>query len=129
MNLTLRVLDGELAILRLPPGTAIPAWLGFSADPLVSVTHTGNELSIICPVAVVPTGLKCEAGWRAMRVEDKLEFSAVGILASILAPLAAAGISILSVSTFDTDYILVRAANLEKAEAVLAQHLILKTQR
>jgi hypothetical protein len=122
MNLTLRILNGELTILRLPPQTSLPSWLGFSADPLVSVTHTGNELSIICPSSVVPPALTSEAGWRALRVEDKIEFSAVGILSSILVPLAAAAISILSISTFDTDYILVRAANLEKAKTVLAQH-------
>lgn len=64
---------------------------------------------------------ECEAGWRALTVEGKLEFSAVGILTAILNPLAQEGISILSVSTFDTDYVLVRSTKLEAAKRVLRQ--------
>ena len=79
----------------------------------MSVTRTPHELSIVCPSATVPQGVPCEAGWRAFTVEGKLEFSAVGVLAAILNPLAEAGISILSISTFDTDYVLVRTAILE----------------
>jgi hypothetical protein len=118
----LRLLSGELAILRLPPDAAIPSWLSFSSAPLVSVTHTAQELSIICPVGEVPATVPCEPGWRAFTVEGKLEFSAVGVLAAILNPLAEAGISILSISTFDTDYVLVRAAILEAAMAALRRN-------
>jgi uncharacterized protein len=63
--------------------------------------------------------VECEAGWRAFTVEGELEFSAVGVLSAILLPLAEAGISILSLSTFDTDYVLVRVATLEAAKAAL----------
>src|SRR5271154_1302248 len=119
MNLVLKLLPGELAILQLPPDAAIPAWLSLSAKPLVSATHTADELSIVCPFHEVPAGTKCEAGWRAFRVEGKQDFSAVGILSSIVSPLAGAGISIFSISTFDTDYILVRAEVVEKARSVL----------
>ena len=122
MSLVLRLLHGELVILQLPSDAAIPAWLSFSARPLVSVTHTADELSVVCPWSEVPAGLTCEAGWRAFRVEGKQDFSAVGILSSILSPLASAGISIFSISTFDTDYILVRADVVEKARSVLRQH-------
>ena len=122
MSLTLRILEGELTILKLPPEMSFPSWLQISADPLVSVTYTDDELSIICPSGAVPAGLKSEPGWRALRVNDKLEFSAVGILSSILSPMAVAGISILSISTFDTDYILVRASTLERAKTALAEH-------
>jgi hypothetical protein len=73
----------------------------------------------------VPPTVACEAGWRAFTVEAKLEFSAVGVLAAILNPLAEAGISILSLSTFDTDYVLVRAAMLEAARAALRQSFAL----
>jgi hypothetical protein len=69
----------------------------------------------------VPSEVECEAGWRAFTVEGKLEFSAVGILASILKPLAEADINILSISTFDTDYVLVRTPLLQTATAVLRQ--------
>jgi hypothetical protein len=121
----LRLLDGELAILRLPLDAAIPSWLTFSAEPLVSVTRTAYELSIICPAGAVPAAQLCEPGWRAFTVEGKLEFSAVGVLAAILNPLADAGISILSLSTFDTDYVLVRVAKLEAARAALRENFAL----
>jgi uncharacterized protein len=121
MKLTLRLLDGELAILRLPPDAPTPSWLGLPPGPLVSVTRTAHELSIVCPSGSVPSEVECEAGWRAFTVEGKLEFSAVGILASILKPLAEADINILSISTFDTDYVLVRTPLLQTATAVLRQ--------
>ena len=121
----LRLLDGELAIVRLPPDAAIPFWLSFSPAPLVSVTRTAQELSIVCPLGAVPTTVECEPGWRAFTIEGKLEFSAVGVLAAILNPLAEAGISILALSTFDTDYVLVRTAMLEAARAVLRRSFAL----
>jgi hypothetical protein len=121
-ELVLRLLPGELAILQFPPDATAPSWLSFSALPLVSVTHTADELSVVCPLSEVPAGMPCEAGWRAFGVEGKQDFSAVGILSSILSPLAGAGISIFSISTFDTDYILVRTGVLEKASSVLREH-------
>ncbi len=122
MNHPLRLLDGELSIVRLAPDAATPSWLDPSPRPLVSVTRTRDELSIVCPSVSVPQGVQCEAGWRAFTVEGKLEFSAIGVLAAILNPLAEAGISILSISTFDTDYVLVRTGVLEKAESALSGH-------
>jgi uncharacterized protein len=122
MNQPLRLLDGELAILRLPADAPTPSWLDLSPRPLVSVTRTPYELSIVCPSADVPQGVRCEAGWRAFTVVGKLEFSAIGVLAAILNPLAEAGISILSISTFDTDYVLVRTDLLAKAKTVLRRH-------
>ena len=122
MSLTLRVLPGELTVVRLPPDSRIPAWLPLSYQPLTSVTVTDKELSIICPSPVVPDGLTDEPGYRVLRVEDKLEFSAIGVLSSILNPLAAAGVNILSLSTFDTDYILVPSSKLEAALAALRPH-------
>ena len=122
MSLVLRLLPGELAILQFPSDATTPSWLNFAATPLVSVTHTADELSVVCPLSEVPAVLTCEAGWRAFRVEGKQDFSAVGILSSILSPLASAGINIFSISTFDTDYILVRVEVVEKARSVLRQH-------
>jgi uncharacterized protein len=121
----LRLLDGELAIVRFPPDAAIPSWLNFSVEPLVSITRTAHELSIICPAGAVPATVLGEPGWRAFTVEGKLGFSAVGVLAAILNPLAQAGISILSLSTFDTDYVLVRVAMLEAARAALRENFAL----
>jgi uncharacterized protein len=123
--LQLRLLRGELSIVRLPPDAASPSWLFFGHGPLVSVTHTVHELSIVCPSAVVPAGLVCETGWRAFQVVGKLEFSATGVLASILNPLAEAGISIFAISTFDTDYVLVREAMVAPARAALGEQFTL----
>jgi hypothetical protein len=121
----LRLLNGELSILRLPSDAATPSWLSSSPEPLVSVTRTTHELSIICPSGAVPSMVRCEAGWRAFTVEGELEFSAVGVLAAILNPLAEAGISILSLSSFETDYVLVRNATLDAAKAALGRHFTL----
>jgi hypothetical protein len=74
---------------------------------------------------MVPPTVACEAGWRAFTVEAKLEFSAVGVLWAILSPLVEAGISILSLSTFDTDYVLVRNAVLQAAKTALRQSFAL----
>lgn len=122
MSLVLRLLAGEMVLAQLSPDAAIPAWVNFAAHPLVSVTHTADELSVVCPVECVPTGVDCEGGWRAFRIEGKQDLSAVGILASVLNPLAEAGISIFTISTYDTDYILIRTARLDQAREVLRRH-------
>jgi hypothetical protein len=126
MNLRLESLDGEFAILQLPPDAAIPSWLNLLAQSLTSITRTAGEISVICPASAVPPGVHYEPGWRAFKVAGKLEFSAVGILASILTPLAEAGISVLSISTFDTDYILVRSHALAQAKETLREHFQLE---
>ena len=114
-RLTRDVLAGQLAVVRLPAGTALPAWFGQAIGPLVSVTRTNAETSLICDAAVVPSDAQAERGWRAIKVRGPLAFSLTGILAGILAPLAAAGISVFALSTYDTDYILVRATDLPDA--------------
>jgi hypothetical protein len=117
--LSLSVLPGRLAVCRLDPGRPIPAWAW--CGPLQSVTRTGDEISVICPEEAVPSGTKREQGRRALRVNGPLAFSEVGVLASLTAPLAAAGISILSLSTFDTDYLLVNESDLERAMEALRE--------
>ena len=126
MNLRLEILDAEFAIFQLSPDSAIPSWLNLSPHPLLSITRTDDELSVICPASVLPPDVPCEPGWRAFKVVGKLEFSAVGILASILTPLAEASIGILAISTFDTDYILVRSHALELAKLALRRHFQLE---
>jgi hypothetical protein len=64
---------------------------------------------------VVPDGVQCERGWRGLRVAGAMPFTAVGVLASLTIPVAAAGVSLFAVSTFDTDYVLVKADDLAKA--------------
>jgi uncharacterized protein len=118
-ELSLRVLAGELAICRLPADAPAPALT--ERAPLLSITRTAEELSIVCPVTDAPPGAEVEAGWRALRVAGPLDFALTGILAAIAAPLARAGIPIFAVSTFDTDYVLVREAALDAAIEALRQ--------
>jgi hypothetical protein len=113
-----KVIPGELAIVRLAPHGAVPDWVA-GAGPLVSLTRTGDELSIVCPAARVPTGLRVEAGWSALKLEGPIPFDQVGVLASIVKPLAEAGISVFAISTFDTDYVLIKTASLQGALAAL----------
>ncbi len=91
------------------------------STPFVFTGSTDREKSLVCPTCRVPEAtLAREDGWRAFRIEGSLDFSLVGILARISSVLAAEGIGIFAISTFDTDYILVKADNLERALAVLA---------
>jgi hypothetical protein len=122
MNLTLTMHQGDLSIVRLPPQAGIPAWLNLAARPLVSIASAANEVSIICPAGLVPTGQRSEGPWRAFEIVGPIDFALTGVLASVLNPLAAAGLSIFAVSTYDTDWILVRADKLAAAGAVLAPH-------
>lgn len=120
--MALRVLEGELSIVRLAPDAPIPPWLSLSGRPLASVTATQDELSIVCPTGAVPDGVQCESGWRAFRVEGKQDFALTGVLAAIVAPLADAGISAYSLSTFATDFVLVREERLSQAIDTLGRH-------
>ncbi|PWC34559.1 amino acid-binding protein [Azospirillum sp. TSO35-2] len=117
--MTLSVLPDRLAVAQLPPGSGLPAWLDWS-DPLVGATRSGDELSILCPEDRVPADVKAERGWRAFKVEGTLDFSLFGILARIAVPLAQAHVPIFAISTYNTDYVLVRADDLDKAADVLA---------
>jgi len=108
----------ELAICRLQPGAGIPDWAR-GAVPL-HVSHTPEETSLVCPASLLPVaGVRCESGFVAIEVAGPLEFALTGILASMAAPLADAGVSIFAISTFDTDYVLVREADVARARRAL----------
>lgn len=116
----LGVLSDELAVCRLLSGEDVPEWV-WREKGLVTVTYTAEELSIVCASDVVPDGVRCERGWRAMKVEGPLDFALTGILAALAGPLAEAGIAIFALSTYDTDYILVKEERLQEATEVLRQ--------
>ena len=116
-HLNLTVVDGIFAVCRLEPDTPIPVWS--TADDFYSITHTADELSIVCRQDAVPTGIPCERDWLCLRVAGTVPFSVVGVLASLAVPLAEAGIGVLAISTFDTDYLLVKAEDLERSVDVL----------
>lgn len=114
--LTLRLLPDTFAICRFAPDAALPPWAMGGA--FWSVTRTAEELSVVCAEPVPDDGL-AERGWRGLQVVGPLDFALTGILAGLTAPLAEAGISIFALSTYDTDYLLVKAERLEAAIAVL----------
>ena len=109
---------GALAVCRLDATAEIPDWA--MAGDFYSVTRTSDELSVVCAEGNVPDVIRCEKGWRGLKVEGPLDFALVGILAAIAGSLADAGISIFALGTFDTDYILVKADQYESAIAALA---------
>ena len=111
------VVTGSWAVVRLGAHEAIPAWA--DAGPLVSITRTAHELSIVCPEAVVPSEIRCEGGWALIQLQGPFEFSQVGVLASFASPLAKAGVSLFAISTYDTDYLLVRRDQLGAATHAL----------
>ena len=107
------MLGERLSICRLDAREEVPAWA--TGSSFFSVTRTRDELSVVCPEDVVLEGIFRERGWRAFRLEGTFDLSMVGVLASVASPLAKAGASIFVVSTFDTDYVLVREEQLDLA--------------
>lgn len=117
MALALTLLSGPLAVCRLPAGAPLPPWaLG---GELSSITRTADELSIVCREAAVPPAVQAEGGWVALKVTGPLDFALTGVLAALSVPLAQAGIPLFVLSTYDTDYLLVKQTRLEEAAAAL----------
>lgn len=117
--LSLSVMEKRLAACRFAPDADVPGWAAQAA--FASVTRTRDELSIICDEDVVPPDVKAARDWRALKLEGPFDFALVGILASILTPLAQEGISVLAVGTYETDYVLVRAGQYERAITTLVR--------
>lgn len=112
----LQLLPQTFAVCQLQDTSQINLQL-----PLYFFSKTADELSLVCPEADLPAAvLQCERGWRALNICGTLDFGLVGILAKISGLLAEAGISIFAVSTYNTDYILIKAAHLDKAVTALS---------
>ena len=134
-RLPLALLDEPLAVCRLDPDAPAPAW-ALASRPVSVVARTAAELSLLVAERSVPPedarepGLRVEGGWRAFMVRGPLPFDLVGIFASLAQPLAEAGLSIFALSTFDTDYLLVKAGDLDRARAALeaAGHLVARQE-
>ena len=120
-NLTLNLLQGNFVICRLSPASSLPSW-AYSGS-FISITKTDDELSIITiDDHRLPKDLQCERNWKCLKLKGPFPFDMTGVLSSILTPLANADIPILAVSTFDTDYVLVKEKNLSIAIDVLKQN-------
>lgn len=118
-DIPLTLLSERLAVCRLAPEAPYPEWA--RPGELLALVRTLDELSIVCQERFVPPEVKVERGWRAFQVQGPLDFSLVGVLASIARPLADAGVSIFALSTFDTDYILVKENMLARGLKALSQ--------
>ena len=112
-----RVLPGAFAVCRLERGAPWPEW---ARGGFVSVTATDDELSVVCAADAPPANVTAERDWRVVKIVGPFAFTTVGVLASLAAPLAQAGVSLLAIATYDTDYLLVKSDTLEKAVATLA---------
>jgi hypothetical protein len=113
------VLPETLAVCRLRASDRIPSWALELHEGFVSITRTPDELSIVCPQDAVPPDTQVEEDWRALVIPGPIPFEATGVLSALATPLADAGIPIFAISTYDTDYVLVREQNLERALHVL----------
>jgi uncharacterized protein len=119
MPLALKAVPGSFAVCRLPAGSALPDW--FRPSPFATVSWTEHELSILCEEAQVPEETQCERGWRCLMLQGPFAFDQTGILLQVLQPLAEAKIGIFALSTFDTDYVLVKEHAFERAKQALIE--------
>lgn len=110
------LLPDQLAVCRLPADASPPEWV---RGRFTSITRTAQELSIVCDDSAVPEDSRAERGWRAFMVEGPIPFEMTGVAAGLLTPLAEAQVSVFVISTFDTDYLLVKEAAIESASAAL----------
>lgn len=121
---------GTYAVARLDPRAAWPEW-ALRAAGFVSVTRTAEEWSVVVSAEQVPAGVTCETGWALFKVEGPLPFALVGVMAALARPLAEAGISLLALGTYDTDYLLVKAVRAHEAVAALtaAGHVFIEERQ
>ncbi|KRE44150.1 ACT domain-containing protein [Knoellia sp. Soil729] len=113
MPLHLMTHPESLAVARLEPGEE-PTW-DWTAGPFASLSRTQHETSVICLAKPVPAGVTTEGPFRGVEVAGPLAFDAVGVMAEILTPLVPAGISVLALSTYDTDWVLVPEEQIDEA--------------
>jgi hypothetical protein len=113
----LSLLPERFAVAQLAPGAPFPT--PAAPGELFSVTRTSDELSLVCPESSLPDSLRSHTGWRAFRVQGPFALSEIGVLSAIAAPLADAKISLFVISTFNTDYVLIHAEQLQSAISAL----------
>lgn len=113
-DLTLLRHAEPLSVVRLGPGAEVPPWA--TTSTLFSVTATATETSLVCGAARVPRKARSEGPYLAFSVAGTLDHSLTGVLSGLLAPLAEAAVPVFTVSTFDTDWVLVPANRADDAE-------------
>lgn len=120
----LSLLADTFTICKLAPDAVVPEWA--TQGQFFSTTRTSDELSVITETALVPERLRTAVTWRVMKVHGPFNLSEVGVLASLVGPLATADVSVFTISTFETDYLLVQCIQLHEAVAALrnASHTV-----
>jgi hypothetical protein len=113
----LYALDELYAIVRLEPDAVLPGWS--TRGHFWSITRSDSELSVVCRQDDVPPDASAERGWCALEVAGPLDFSLTGVVSSLVAPLAEEEIPIFLISTFETDYLLVRETDLHRSVEAL----------
>ena len=116
-TLSLSILPNQYGICHVPLEESLPELPKEAC--FWSITHTEGGLSIVLPEKNIPAHWKVETGWRCLKINGCLDFELTGILASLAVPLANAGISIFAISAYETDYILIKESNLERAKQAL----------
>jgi hypothetical protein len=124
----LTLLPARFAICRFAPDAPLPAWVFHAGATWWSLTRTPHELSLVCPEDDLPPAVDrdVEKPWRAFVVDGPIPFGETGVLSGLAAPLAAAGIGIFVVSTYDTDLLLVREADLGRARDLLGKGRVVR---
>jgi len=116
--LKMKLFENKYGVCRLNKDDEIPQWA--KNTDFYSITKTSDELSIVCCQSSIPADIKCERNWRILKIQGPLDFSLIGILSSISSILAERGISIFAISTYDTDYILVKNKDIDDAIEILS---------
>jgi hypothetical protein len=126
--LRLRATPWQLAVCKFPADSPLPAWAFHSEAVFWSLTRTPDELSLVCAEDDLPPSVDqhVERGWRAFELVGPVPFTTTGVISGLTVPLAEAGIGVFVISTYDTDYLLVKAAVFERASAILGEHFTLE---
>jgi hypothetical protein len=117
-KLKLSLLKDKYGICSLPATTPIPDWA--LKESLISITRTKEELTIVCRQDLIPSQIQCDPNWRCFRIDGAFDLNQTGVISSISSPLANAGISIYVISTYNTDYFLVKEENVNQTISVLS---------
>lgn len=124
-SLSLTVLAQPVALCRLSANEVVPAWTAH-ARSFLTISRTPSELSIVADEGAVPAEVQADRDYRVLRVEGPLPLNLIGVFAAMAGPLADAGVPIFPIATYDTDYLLVPGAMLERAIEALrgAGHVV-----
>lgn len=107
----------ELAVCQLDATAAVPGWA--TQGTFHAIVRSPGELTIVCDASLVPPHVRAQKGWRCFSLKGPIPFTETGVVSSLAVPLAAAGVGIFVISTFDTDYLLIPGATLDDARAAL----------